>query len=109
MRGTAMALAALATGLPDPGSNADPAVARALSRMLAPSITAGRRDLEHGVHRPYRIAVAVSSMKRKLMSGVRQRSRSTFLNVALHAQPIILLLAQPGDLRTMVRRHRRRL
>ncbi len=59
MRGTAMALAAVATGLPDLGSNADPAVARALNRTLAPSITAGRRDLEHGVHRPYRIAVAL--------------------------------------------------
>lgn len=42
------------------------------------------------------------------MSGFRQRSRSTFLNVALHAQPLVLL-AQVGDLRSLVRRHQWRL
>lgn len=46
-------------------------------RTLAPGVIAGRRDLEHAAHQPYRVESRWSSMKRKLMTGFRQRSRST--------------------------------
>src|SRR5258706_1837648 len=47
-------------------------------------------------------------MKRNLISELQQRSRPTFLNVALHAQPLVLPL-QTGDLCRVIRRRQRRL
>lgn len=74
---TAIALAVVAMDLPDLSRQRGTGGSTGAHRTPEPSAIAGRRDLEHGTHQPHRTGVAVVLNERKLMSGFRQRSRST--------------------------------
>lgn len=57
--GTAVAPAAVLMDLPDRGQEAGIGFGPLTHRAIAPDVIAGRRDLEHGTHQPYRIGLAV--------------------------------------------------
>lgn len=68
---------------------------------------AGRRDLEHGAHQPHRVGIAMVLDEAEAHVRVSAKIAIDFLNIPFHAQPLVLL-AQTGDLGSLIRRHRRR-
>src|SRR4051794_11897575 len=73
----AITSASILMDVPDLGQQCGVRDLPSAHRAPSPSIIAGRRDLEHVAHHPYRIDVLMVLDEQKLKFVFRQRSRST--------------------------------